>query len=100
MTYPPQLTGRNWGAKAGFFYCGTCALITIWAFFRVPETGGFSFAELEILFTNKVGARKFTRTRVRDEAAGFQTFDGDSADDDDEKKVTTVQINEVSTLDR
>ena len=26
----------NWGAKAGFFYAGTCFLCFVWAFFRLP----------------------------------------------------------------
>lgn len=79
---------RNWGAKSGFFYAGSTLIVTIWAYFRVPETGGFSFAELDILFTNKVSARKFTKVRVRDEAAGDQTFDGaEPAYPDDVEKV-------------
>lgn len=66
----------------------------------MPETGLFSFAELEILFTNKVSARKFTKVRVRDEVAGYQTFDGDGiSHDDDEKKIDSVQHVEVASLD-
>ena len=42
------------------FWGGTGILCYIWCFFRMPETGGFSFAELDILFANKIPARKFT----------------------------------------
>ena len=35
----------------------------------MPETGGFSFAELDILFANKVSARKFRTTAVTDQLA-------------------------------
>jgi SP family general alpha glucoside:H+ symporter-like MFS transporter len=31
----------------------------------MPETAGFSFAELDILFANKVPARKFTKVEIR-----------------------------------
>ncbi|EME81404.1 uncharacterized protein MYCFIDRAFT_211836 [Pseudocercospora fijiensis CIRAD86] len=27
----------NWGAKAGFFWGGACALCALWCFFRLPE---------------------------------------------------------------
>lgn len=92
--------GRNWGAKTGFFYAGTTALVTIWTYFRVPETGGFSFAELDILFTNKVPARKFTNVRIRDEVAGHETFDGQAPEGEDlEKCVGEEQHIEVSRLD-
>lgn len=50
---------RNWGAKSAFFHLGTNLLCTIWSYFRLPETGGLSFADLDILFANKVNARKF-----------------------------------------
>lgn len=99
-----QLTPRmvspidwNWGSKAGFFYGGTALLVGIWAFFRLPETGGFSYAELEILFANRVPARKFTETRIHDEAVqGNTTFD--EGEFDDEKKVGAEHIESVPQL--
>lgn len=30
-------TSWNWGAKAGFFWGGMCALCAVWTFFRLPE---------------------------------------------------------------
>ncbi|WOO84078.1 Maltose permease MAL61 [Vanrija pseudolonga] len=62
-------TAWNWGAKSGWFWLGTNALCTLWCFFRLPETGKFSFAELDILFANKVPARHFTKVKI-DDAAG------------------------------
>jgi SP family general alpha glucoside:H+ symporter-like MFS transporter len=46
---------------------GTGILCLVWAWIRMPETGGFSFAELDILFANKVPARKFKSVVVRGE---------------------------------
>ncbi|KAL8302864.1 hypothetical protein RB597_005450 [Gaeumannomyces tritici] len=57
-------TAWNWGARAGFFWAGTCALTLVWTFFRVPEPRGRTYAELDLLFEAKVSARKFKSTVV------------------------------------
>ncbi|KAI0131030.1 sugar transporter [Daldinia grandis] len=54
----------NWGPKAAFFWAGTNAIFTAWIFFRLPETKGRTYAELDILFENKIPARKFAGTKV------------------------------------
>ncbi|CAL3962899.1 hypothetical protein PZA11_000068 [Diplocarpon coronariae] len=54
----------NWGAKSGFFYGGCMSIGLIWAFFRLPETKGRTFAEIDILFKNKVRARDFSKIKV------------------------------------
>ena len=54
----------NWGAKAGFFWAGSCLLCAVWVFFRLPEPKGRTYAELDILFSAKVPARKFKSTEV------------------------------------
>jgi len=59
-----QVATWNWGAKSGFFYGGCMALGLTWAFFRLPETKGRTFAEIDILFKNKVKARDFSKTKV------------------------------------
>ncbi|ORY23125.1 MFS maltose permease MalP [Naematelia encephala] len=61
--YMLNSTAWNWGAKAGFFWAGCTALCLVWAFFRIPETKGFTFAEIDLLFEQKVSARKFTQHR-------------------------------------
>ena len=52
----------NWGAKTGFFWAGWCFLCLVWTYFRLPEPKGRTYGELDILFENKVSARKFTIT--------------------------------------
>lgn len=59
-----QTTSWNWGAKSGFFCGGIMGLALIWAYFRVPETKNRTFAEVDILFKNKVKARSFSKTKV------------------------------------
>lgn len=54
----------DWGNYAGFFWGGSCFLCIIYTFFRVPEPKGRSFAELDLLFEQKVSARKFAKTQV------------------------------------
>ena len=59
-----QRAAWNWGAKSGFFYGGLMAFWMVWVFFRLPETKDRTFAEIDILFKNKVKARDFKKTRV------------------------------------
>jgi MFS transporter, SP family, general alpha glucoside:H+ symporter len=54
----------NWGAKAGFFWAGTCGLCFIWTFFRLPEPKGRTYGELDVLFEQGVSARRFASTTV------------------------------------
>jgi SP family general alpha glucoside:H+ symporter-like MFS transporter len=57
-------TAWNWGPKAAFFWAGNCALCCIWAYFRLPEPKGRTYAELDLLFDKQVPARKFATTYV------------------------------------
>ncbi|KIX96207.1 uncharacterized protein Z520_07985 [Fonsecaea multimorphosa CBS 102226] len=57
-------TSWNWGAKAGLFYAGTNLLCNIWCWFRLPETKNRSFGEIDLMFENRVPARKFKHTKV------------------------------------
>lgn len=100
-----QLTPRmiaidkwNWGPKCGFFWAGCNSLWAIWAFFRVPETGGFSYAELEILFSNKVSARKFKHVVVHDEQAEAALRDDKS--DADVKVVPVDGVQEQPIVEK
>ncbi|KAG5914304.1 hypothetical protein E4U61_005894 [Claviceps capensis] len=57
-------TAWNWGAKAGFFWAGTCFLCAVWTYLRLPEPKGRTYGELDILFEHKISARKFQTTAV------------------------------------
>ncbi|KAK8031323.1 hypothetical protein PG990_001057 [Apiospora arundinis] len=54
----------DWKGKCGFFWGGTAFLVFLWSYFRLPEIKGRTYEELDILFTNKVPARKFAGTHV------------------------------------
>jgi SP family general alpha glucoside:H+ symporter-like MFS transporter len=57
-------TAWNWGARSGYFFAGTCAITFVWTFFRLPEPKDRTFSELDILFEQRVSARKFHKTVV------------------------------------
>jgi MFS transporter, SP family, general alpha glucoside:H+ symporter len=54
----------NWGAKTGFFWAGACALLFIWSYFRLPEPKDRINWELDVLFEQRISARKFASTNV------------------------------------
>lgn len=53
-----------WGAKTGFFWAGTSVVGLVWSWWRLPETKGRTFAEIDVLFRNETSARKFKATRI------------------------------------
>ena len=57
-------TAGNWKGKTGFFWGGCALAFFIWTFFRLPETKGRTFEELDILFASGVPAREFMRYHV------------------------------------
>ncbi|KAF7350122.1 Maltose permease [Mycena venus] len=57
-------TAWNWGPKSGFFWFVSAALSGLYCWFRLPETMGRSYGELDILFENKVPAWRFSKSKV------------------------------------
>ncbi|KAL6250941.1 hypothetical protein RBB50_001149 [Rhinocladiella similis] len=85
-------TEWNWGAKTGFFWAGACVLIFTYMYFRLPEPKGRTYGELDVLFENKVSARKF-RTAEVDQFAGHSTElvdDSSENEKNDRRQVETV----------
>jgi SP family general alpha glucoside:H+ symporter-like MFS transporter len=62
----------NWAGMTGFFYAGLTGLLITFMWFMLPETKDRTFAELDVLFENKVSARKFAETNV-DQFSGHTT---------------------------
>lgn len=64
----PQMfnpTAWNWKGKAGFFWGGITVFLFAWTYFRLPESKGRTFGELDILFENRVRASEFKNTEVK-----------------------------------
>ncbi|KAL2871432.1 general substrate transporter [Aspergillus lucknowensis] len=57
-------TAGNWRGKTGFFWGGCSFVFFVWTFFRLPETRGKTFEELDILFARRVKTREFGRYNV------------------------------------
>lgn len=54
----------NMQGKLGFFFGGLAAACLVWSYFRVPETMGRSYEELDLLFDKGVPARQFKGYRL------------------------------------
>ncbi|KPI42725.1 General alpha-glucoside permease [Cyphellophora attinorum] len=54
----------NWSGKAGFFWGGLGSVYLVWAYFRLPEPKGRTYEEIDVLFEQKVSARKFSTTKL------------------------------------
>ena len=65
-------TDWNWAGKTAFFYAGLTAVLAVFMFFMLPEPMGRSYAELDVLFENKISARKFHKINV-DQFSGHNT---------------------------
>ncbi|KAK9258192.1 general substrate transporter [Lipomyces tetrasporus] len=62
--YQLNSTSWNWGVRAAYFWAGTAFICAVWEFFRLPEPKGRTYSELDILFEQRVSARKFKSTKV------------------------------------
>jgi SP family general alpha glucoside:H+ symporter-like MFS transporter len=49
----------DWRGKTGFLFGGISLFCYVWCFYRLPESKGRTFEELDILFERKVPPRKF-----------------------------------------
>lgn len=66
-TIMPKMVGKNewnWGAKGGFFWAGIAVLFIIWGYFRLPESHGLTYSELDLLFEHRISSRKFNREQA------------------------------------
>ncbi|KAK1238743.1 hypothetical protein MKX07_004319 [Trichoderma sp. CBMAI-0711] len=63
---PYFMNPSEWNLKGytGFVWGGTCFLMTVWAYFRLPESKGRTYEELDVLFARGVSARKFATYKI------------------------------------
>ena len=62
-------------------------LCLVWTYFRLPEPKGRTYAELDLLFEQKVPARKFKTTVV-------EPFAGQLQSDEKISKIEHVEVTE------
>lgn len=65
----------NWGGKTGFLFGGISFLCLLWCYFRLPESRGRTYEELDILFQRRVPAREFKSYDLLTEAAQDKKHD-------------------------
>ena len=73
-------TSWNWGQKCALFWFGSASFCIVYVWFRVPETRGRSYAELDTLFENQVPSWRFASTKVNRAFAFsflYLVYDGD-----------------------
>jgi SP family general alpha glucoside:H+ symporter-like MFS transporter len=63
---PYFMNPLQWNLKGytGFIWGSTCFLTLLWAYFRLPETKGKTFEELDMLFAQNVPAKKFATYEI------------------------------------
>jgi len=61
----------NWRAKSCFSWAGSCFLCTVYCVFRLPETKGLTYLELDLLFEKKAHATKFASVQKRLASSGY-----------------------------
>lgn len=57
-------TAWDWRGRTGFFWAGITVVLFVWTYFRLPESKGRTFAEMDILFEKGIAAREFKGTVV------------------------------------
>ncbi|KAK0384728.1 hypothetical protein NLU13_7206 [Sarocladium strictum] len=61
MPYMLNKDEANWGSKTAFLFAGLSTACFVWCFFRLPESHGRTFEELDILFQKRIPARQFKK---------------------------------------
>jgi SP family general alpha glucoside:H+ symporter-like MFS transporter len=61
MINPDQANMRG---KLGFFFGGLSLISIVWAWFRIPETFGRTYEELDIMFEKRLKTREFKGYKV------------------------------------
>jgi len=59
MPYMLNSDQANWRGKAGYLFGGVSAVCVAWCWWRLPETRGRTFEEIDVLFEKKVPAVEF-----------------------------------------
>lgn len=73
-----MLNPTSWhlGAKSNFIFAGTNLICLVWCYYRLPETGGLSYLELDILFEKKAMTKKFKELQTTLASYGYFSISG------------------------
>ncbi|KAJ5610661.1 hypothetical protein N7510_007380 [Penicillium lagena] len=70
--YTLNPTAANWKGKTAFLASGFTLVVIVWAYFRLPESRGRTYEELDILFARDLKAWEFKDAQIDEDAA--ETF--------------------------
>jgi SP family general alpha glucoside:H+ symporter-like MFS transporter len=70
-------TAWNLKGKSCFFNLGITILCLIWCYWRLPETFGLSYLEIDILFEKKANVSKFRELRAALDSMGYFSLSND-----------------------
>lgn len=71
----------NWRGKTCYFWAVSCFFCFIYCFWRLPETKGLTYLELDVLFEKKAPARKFKKFQQALANTGYFSFYEDRPDE-------------------
>lgn len=110
-------TSWNWQGKTAFFWAGANLLGLVWVsafnslciplrlqatstnailktYFRLPEPKGLTYADLDVLFENKISARQFRKVEVDPYRSDNLVVVADETSSDGEKVSQAVHVKE------
>ena len=64
----------NWRGKSCYFWAGSCLCCFVYCFWRLPETKGLTYLELDLLFEKRAPARKFKKFQRTLANTGYFNF--------------------------
>lgn len=70
----------NLGGKTNWIWFGTCSACLVYCYWRLPETKGLTYHELDILFEKGASARKFAEIQKKLDESGYFGFYDDNPD--------------------
>lgn len=82
MPYMLNADQANWGGYTSFLFGGFSFFCTLWCVFRLPESQGRTFEELDIMFEKRVPLRQFKTYDLLGETTGLEN----AAVNDEEKQ--------------
>ncbi|KFZ10202.1 hypothetical protein V501_05286 [Pseudogymnoascus sp. VKM F-4519 (FW-2642)] len=68
-------TAWNWKGTSGFFFAGTTFLCLVYCYWRLPETLGLSYLEIDVLFERKAKVSKFRELQINLDSLGYFSMD-------------------------
>ncbi|PNY25231.1 Maltose permease MAL31 [Tolypocladium capitatum] len=77
MPYMLNSDEANWGGKAGFLFGAISLVCLVWCFYRLPESRGRTYEELDILFQRHVPARQFDKYDLLAEATSHDNLESE-----------------------